>query len=106
MPDQYVNIGFTKKAYGSKGQIKVVIHEQFVEDFAQSEHIFITLMGKPAPFFIEGIEVAGDILLKVDDINSPEDAKQITSKDLFLRNLILKLFQLKRSMKINWNLLT
>ncbi len=85
MLDKYVTIGFTKKAYGSRGQVKVVIHEQFVEDFARSGHVFIPLQGKPAPFFIENIDVVGDILLKIEDINSPEEAKSIVSKDLLLR---------------------
>ncbi len=90
MLDKYINIGFTKKTYGSKGQVKVVIHEQFIEDFARLGHVFIPLHGKPAPFFIENIDVVGDILLKIEDINSPEDARSITSKDLLLREQDLK----------------
>ena len=42
-------------------------------------------MGKPAPFFIETIEDMGDLLLKVEEIDSPEDAKAIVSKDIYLR---------------------
>jgi 16S rRNA processing protein RimM len=85
MLDKYITIGYTKKSYGSKGQVKAVVQNQFLEDFVQSEFVFINQMGKPVPFFIESIEEMGDLLLKVEEIDSPEQAKAIISKDLFLR---------------------
>ena len=85
MLDKYITIGFTKKSYGSKGQVKVVVQDQFLEDFVQSEFVFMNQMGKPVPFFIESIEELGDLLLKVEEIDSPEQAKKIISKEIFLR---------------------
>ena len=85
MLDKYITIGYTKKTYGSKGQVKVVIENQFLEDFVKTDFVFINLLGKPAPFFIETIEESSDLLLKLEEIDSPEDAKAIVSKDLFLR---------------------
>ena len=85
MLDKYITIGYTKKPYGSKGQVKVVIENQFLEDFVNSDFVFINLMGKPAPFFTETIEEGSDLLLKLEGINSPEEAKSIVAKDIYLR---------------------
>ncbi|MEO1258060.1 MAG: ribosome maturation factor RimM [Bacteroidota bacterium] len=85
MLDKFISIGFTKKTYGSKGQVKMVIEEPYVDDVFNCDFIFINYMGKPLPFFIESIEEMGDLLLKVEDIDSPETAKKIVAKELLLR---------------------
>lgn len=85
MKDSYILIGHTKKTHGAQGEIKVEIKDQFLEDFIQAEVIFISIQGKPVPFFIENIRDAGDLLLKVEEIDTPAGAKEITSKELFLR---------------------
>lgn len=83
--DQLVAIGFTKKTHGAIGEIKVVVKDEFLEDFLEAEVVFIPLQGKPAPFFVEHIREAGDLLAKFEEIDSPAAATQITSKELFLR---------------------
>ncbi len=83
--DKYITIGYTKKTYGSKGQVKIVIEDQFLEDFVKSDFVFMDLMGKPAPFFIETIEEMDDLLLKVEEIDSPEQARSIVAKKVYLR---------------------
>ena len=85
MLDKYITIGHTQKTYGSKGQVKLVIQNQFLDDFLKSDFIFMNLLGKPAPFFIESIEEMDTLLLKVEEIDSPEQAKSIVSKEVYLR---------------------
>lgn len=83
--EPYILIGQTKKTHGAQGEVKVEIKEQYLEDFAQADVVFIKIQGKPVPFFIENIRDAGDLLLKLEEINSPTQAKEFTSKEIFLR---------------------
>jgi 16S rRNA processing protein RimM len=85
MKESYVLIGHTKKTHGAQGEVKVVIKDRFLEDFVNSDHIFISIQGKPVPFFIENIREVGDLLLKLEDIDSPAEAKEIIARELFLR---------------------
>ena len=85
MLEKYITIGYTKKTYGSKGQVKMVVEETYIEDLLNSNFVFINYMGKPLPFFIESIEEMGDLLLKVEDVDTPESAKAIVAKELLLR---------------------
>ncbi|MCB0518974.1 MAG: 16S rRNA processing protein RimM [Lewinellaceae bacterium] len=85
MKDQLVAIGFTKKTHGAGGEVKVVVKEEYLEDFLEADVVFIPLQGKPAPFFLEHVREAGDLLAKFEEIDSPSAAASITSKELFLR---------------------
>lgn len=83
--DNYIQIGFTKKAYGVKGELKMKIEEQYVEDFFKCKILFISIGGKKVPFFIEDVRIGNAVIAKFEDINSPEDAIPITSKEVYLR---------------------
>lgn len=84
--EKYVSIGNTKKAHGARGEVKVAVKDHYLEDFAAAEVVFIPVQGKPVPFFVEEIrEAAADLLLKLEDVNSPADVLSITSKEIFLR---------------------
>ena len=51
----YQSVGFTKKTYGVKGELKVNIPDNYLEDFAQAEVLFLGLAGRKIPYFIEYI---------------------------------------------------
>lgn len=85
MTDKLIGIGFTKKTHGSQGELKVSVKDEYFDDFVNAEVVFINVQGKPLPFFIENLREAGDILLKIEDVDSPGDAKDLTGKELFLR---------------------
>ena len=69
--DNYIQIGFTKKAYGVKGELKMKIEEQYVEDFFKCKILFISIGGKKVPFFIEDVRIGNAVIAKFEDINSP-----------------------------------
>lgn len=85
MTDKLISVGFTKKAHGAQGELKVELKDEYFEDFVNAEVVFMNVKGKPLPFFIENLREAGDILLKLEDVDTPADAKELTSKELFLR---------------------
>jgi 16S rRNA processing protein RimM len=86
MQEQLTEIGYTKKTHGAQGELKVVVEAPFLADFLETEVIFLPVNGKPLPFFVEYIRAANDLLLKLEGVDSPSDAKDLTSKTLLMRS--------------------
>lgn len=91
MTDKLIGVGFTKKTHGSQGELKITVKDEYLEDLVNADVVFINVQGKPLPFFIENLRDAGDILLKIEEVDSPTDAKNLTSKELFLREKDIKI---------------
>ncbi|MFQ5445444.1 MAG: ribosome maturation factor RimM [Saprospiraceae bacterium] len=83
--EEYIVIGHTKKTHGARGGLKVSIKDFYLQDFLETEVVFLALSGKPVPFFVESITGRETLILKLEDINSPTDAKLLTSKEIQLR---------------------
>lgn len=83
--EKYIQIGHTKKTHGAQGELKVEVEEDFLDDFAEADVVFINVQGKPVPFFIENLRVAGELLLKLENIDSPNEAKPLVAQPLFVR---------------------
>ena len=83
--ERYILIGITKKTYGTKGELKMKIEDKYLEDFMNAQVVFLKIGGKKVPFFLDGIRVSNSLLAKFEDIDSPEDAIPITSKEVYLR---------------------
>jgi 16S rRNA processing protein RimM len=84
--EEYILIGHTKKTHGARGELKVFIKDFYLQDFLQTDVIFLTISGKPVPFFVENISSAGaSLILKLEDIDSPDAAKPFTAKEIQLR---------------------
>jgi len=83
--EKYIPIGFTKKCHGLKGELKVHITDQYLEDFTKAPVVFIEIKGKHVPHFIEQVRIGNDLILKMEDIDSKETAQELTSKEMFLQ---------------------
>lgn len=81
----YVNIGSTRKAHGLAGEIKVVIEEQYLEDFLKNERIFIGIKSMKIPYFIANVRGKGDMIVHLEDVNDRDAAQALQSKEIFLR---------------------
>jgi len=82
---EYVSIGYTKKTHGTKGNIKIQIKDQYVEDAGQVDVVFIQIKGKHVPFFVEDLNYGHQLILKLEDVDSLESATSITAKEIFIR---------------------
>jgi 16S rRNA processing protein RimM len=82
---KYIPIGYTKKAHGAEGELKIHIEEKYMEDFLSNKFIFLNVQNKPLPFFIEDIRLGKDTIVKLEEIDTPQKAKEITSSEVFLR---------------------
>ena len=86
MPLAYTQIGFIKKPFGLKGELKISVEDKYLEDLVQSEVIFIEMGGKPVPYFLESIREGNAILLKLEEVDSKEAAIKLSSKAINLRS--------------------
>ena len=87
--DDYVSIGFTKKPYGIKGELKLKILDAYLEDFARAEVLFLGIDGRKIPFFVEAVRMDGPLLIKFEEKDTKESASQLAGKEIFLRELDL-----------------
>jgi 16S rRNA processing protein RimM len=83
--ENLISVGHTKKSHGLKGELKVQIEEQYLDDFLAAETIFLEIKGKKLPFFVESIREGNEVLVKLEGVDSREAADNLASKELFLR---------------------
>lgn len=85
MQEQYQQIGYIKKPHGIRGEIKIKLESQFLEDLLAAKVVFIDQNGRPVPYFIEEVQLGHVQTIKLEDVNSREDAQALSASLLFLR---------------------
>jgi len=83
--ETYQSIGFTKKTYGVKGELKLNIEDEYLEDLAQADVLFLDIAGRKIPYFVEYINFENPFTLKFEDFNTKESAIELTGKEIFMR---------------------
>jgi len=83
--EAYQSIGYTKKTYGVKGELKLNIADRYLEDFAQADVLFLDIAGRKIPYFLEYINFENPFTLKFEDFDSKESAIELTGKEIFMR---------------------
>jgi len=81
----FVSIGRLIKPVGTSGELKTEIEDQFWDDFINTEHLFIMERGNYIPLFIEDVREANHLLIKLEEIESPEQAAPLGQKEVYLR---------------------
>lgn len=85
MADRYTKIGIVQKPIGIKGEVKIDIEDDFLEDLVESDHIFLCVNGSFVPWFIEELRETNYIILKLEEVDTPEKAAKFNLHDIFLR---------------------
>lgn len=83
--EDYQEIGQTGKAFGTEGALKVKVEARFLDDFLEAPVVFLKLMGKPVPFFLEYIHNESPLIVKLEEVDSRETALGLAGKSLLLR---------------------
>ena len=83
--ETYQSIGYTKKTYGVKGELKLNIADEYLEDFAQADVLFLAIAGRKIPYFVEYINFENPFTLKLEDFDSKEKVVELTGKEIFMR---------------------
>ncbi len=82
-----VNVGFIGKPHGYFGVAKIVFNENIeIKDESSINVIFIEDSPSPIPYFIEELSIthANNALIKLEDINSKEEAALLKGKAILL----------------------
>lgn len=83
--EKYTSIGFTKKCHGLKGELKVMVEDEYLEDFLKTPVVFLSIKGRHLPYFVEKARLGNDLILKLEDVDSKETAHILASKEIFLQ---------------------
>lgn len=86
-----VRIGKVIKSHGVKGEVKCLLDASDLADIKSLKVLFLNQHEKPLPYFTESIKRKPDdtLIIKWEDVNSPEAAELLRGKDIFIerRNL-------------------
>ncbi len=83
--DDYQPIGAFRKPHGLKGELRLHVEDAFLDDFLRAEVLFVEWSGKMVPFFIDAIRGRGELIVKLEDVDSREDAQTLHAHEVFLR---------------------
>lgn len=78
-------IGYTKKAHGIRGQLRVHVEKRFERSFVNADVVFIETGGAPVPYFVETISDTGGLLLKLEELDQREAVVPLTGAELSLK---------------------
>lgn len=81
---ELIKIGRTLKSHGKSGQIRASIDDDFLEDVENARAFFIEIYGSKVPFLLEQIEIKNHLLVKFEEVDSPEEAARLSSKQIYL----------------------
>ncbi len=83
--NEFIQIGYTRKNHGLKGEIKFHVEDVYFDDFMDADVILIEVRGKKKPYFIEDIRAGNNTIVKLENVNTPEEAQQLNNCAVFLR---------------------
>ena len=82
---ELVVIGRTHKPTGLKGEIQLIIQDEYLEELEHLEVLFIRTYSKPAPYFIEYLLLEKMPTIKIEEVDNKEAAKKFSSKEVSIR---------------------
>lgn len=80
----YIFIGTIRKPFGSSGFLRLQISDELTEIIQTIKHMYVSDMGHYLPYFIEETYINGEILVKFDECESPENCKALVNKDVYI----------------------
>lgn len=78
-----VEIGWTGKAHGLKGEIKLRVAEHFEDDLLEAKSLLIG--DPPIPYFVEYFRGGGAIIAKFENLDQREQLNLLSNQPLFLQ---------------------
>ncbi len=79
-----VEAGYIEKPHGLRGEIRIEVEEVFAPYIRKTKSFFTYIDGCPVPFFIESWRSADHVFVKLQDITTPEQAKEICGQTLYV----------------------
>lgn len=82
---EYIQVGHTGKPHGIHGALKLVVKERYEQDVLQANVLFVEINGGVVPFFVEDLSIGNAWIIKLEDVETPEQAIGLSGKGVFLR---------------------
>lgn len=89
--DDCFELGHIQKPHGLRGEVSVFLDTDFPEDYNEMGSVFVLDSTGLIPFFIESIHMKGTdrAIVKFEEIDTFEDAKELQSCKLYLPLTVL-----------------
>ena len=84
-----LKIGYSKKTFGYNGEIAINVKDEFIDFIDDLSFIFIEIDGNNIPFPIEKIDEKSDIRLKLEGINTSEDAQKLVGRNILIEEKLI-----------------
>jgi 16S rRNA processing protein RimM len=85
LKSQCFSLGYIVKPFGLNGEMLIIIDADQPEIYAEIESVFISQKDQLAPYLVEYLSWANDrILLKLEDIDSADEAEKLRKGELYL----------------------
>ncbi len=86
MKEHFVDIARIKKSHGIHGHLYIEATSQIIDFLQQIEFVYILINGDYVPYFFEDKKRVNQkvLLAKFDDIHSPEKARVLSGRAVFL----------------------
>lgn len=82
--DPLVIIGRIMKTHGYEGKLKLEIDDDI--DIDLKEPVFLMFQEKPVPFFITEFSGSNPFIVKIDDIDTIDLARELVGRDLYIQS--------------------
>ncbi len=83
--DACYKIGFIMKPHGLKGGVTIALNTEAPDDFDSIKTVFVEVKEKLLPYFVDTVSLKGNkAFLKLDGVDTPEDALAISKSSLYL----------------------
>jgi len=99
---ELIEVGFVRKPKGFQGLLKIATHEQYEDALLNSSYLFVDMDGSKVPYAVEKVELAKDVVVRLEDILTSEDAMPLVGKDIFVEATLLN--EHDKSLQANDNL--
>ncbi len=80
----YTKIGYTKKLYGIKGGVRVVVEEAYQDVLLDCKVLFLNQDGRKIPYFVDKIIDAAPFRIIFEDHQDRNAAQALTGKEIYI----------------------
>jgi 16S rRNA processing protein RimM len=103
MKEEFIEIGYTQKAHGLKGEIKIFIEDAFLDEMEHLEVLFLEVRGNVLPFFIEEKRGVDMDIVKLEDVNDKEAAGKLKASKIFVKESDLRYWEEEEEQELFYN---
>ena len=80
----YLKIGKLGRSTGKSGEIRMIAEQGISGDFTKLKHVFLGFEGQKVPYFPNYLKNDGEIIVKFDDVQGPEEANHLANVEVFI----------------------